>query len=53
MTVKTLLSDESGAGIIEYALLVVFIALVAVLSVELVGNSANEIFSEIGSTISN
>lgn len=48
-----LLSDETGAGMIEYAFLLIFIALVAVIAVELVGNATSQIYSNIASTINN
>jgi Flp pilus assembly pilin Flp len=41
--------DEKGASMVEYALLVVLIAIVALVAVQLAGNEVSETFSEIGS----
>lgn len=48
-----LLGDESGAGILEYGLLVLLIALVAVVSIQLFGNATGDIYSDIASTVRN
>ena len=43
-------SDEDrGASMIEYALLIVLIAIVALLAIQLAGNQVSEAFSELGS----
>jgi pilus assembly protein Flp/PilA len=44
-------SDESGQDLLEYALLVALIALVAFGAVQLAGNSVNTIFSNIASQL--
>jgi Flp pilus assembly pilin Flp len=44
--------DEKGASMVEYALLVVLIAIVALVAVQLAGNEVSETFSEIGSGLS-
>ena len=41
--------DEKGASMVEYALLVVLIAIVAILAIRLAGNQVSSAFSEIGS----
>ncbi|MGH3668277.1 MAG: Flp family type IVb pilin, partial [Acidimicrobiia bacterium] len=41
--------EEKGASMVEYALLVVLIAIVAILAIRLAGNQVSEAFSEIGS----
>jgi Flp pilus assembly pilin Flp len=41
--------EEKGASMVEYALLVVLIAIVALVAVQLAGNEVSETFSEIGS----
>jgi pilus assembly protein Flp/PilA len=41
--------DEKGASMVEYALLVVLIAIVALVAVQLAGNEVSSTFSEIGS----
>ena len=45
--------EESGATMVEYALLVVLIGLIAATGATLLGNGLNTIFSNIGSVISN
>jgi Flp pilus assembly pilin Flp len=41
--------EEKGASMVEYALLVVLIAIVAILAIRLAGNQVSSAFSEIGS----
>jgi pilus assembly protein Flp/PilA len=43
------LAEEKGASMVEYALLVVLIAIVAILAIRLAGNQVSSAFSEIGS----
>ena len=45
--------DERGASMVEYALLVVLIAIIAVLAITFAGNQVSETFSEIGSALNN
>jgi pilus assembly protein Flp/PilA len=49
--VTTWLKDEKGASMVEYALLVVLIAIVALIAVSLAGTEVSETFSEIGSAL--
>jgi Flp pilus assembly pilin Flp len=42
-------TEEKGASMIEYALLVVLIAIIAILAIRLAGNQVSSAFSEIGS----
>ena len=51
--IKGLGSDESGATMVEYALLVVLIGLIAATGANLLGNGLNILFSKIGSVVSN
>jgi Flp pilus assembly pilin Flp len=44
--------EEKGASMVEYALLVVLIAIVALVAVQLAGTEVSETFSEIGSGLS-
>lgn len=44
-------SDEKGASMVEYGLLVALIAIVALVAVALSGDELSETFSEIGSTL--
>jgi len=41
--------EDRGASIIEYALLIVLIAIVAILAIQLAGNQVSQAFSELGS----
>ena len=50
--VRRLTRDDSGQDLLEYALLVALIALVALGAVKLAGNSVNTIFSNIASQLS-
>ncbi|MGC2241867.1 MAG: Flp family type IVb pilin [Acidimicrobiia bacterium] len=45
-------SEDKGASMVEYALLVVLIAIVALVAVQLAGNQVSTTFSEIGSGLS-
>ena len=40
--------DERGASMVEYALLVVLIAIIAIVAIRLAGNNVSKTFSNIG-----
>ena len=44
-------TDEEGASLVEYALLVALIAVVAIVAITVVGNEVSENFSQIGSSL--
>ena len=46
------MQEEKGASMVEYALLVVLIAIVALVAVRLAGREVSGTFSEIGSGLS-
>jgi len=46
-------SDERGATATEYALLIVFIALVIAVGAQTLGQGINSLFSQIGTQLSN
>jgi len=48
---KCLLSDDEGQNLIEYAVLVGFIALVAVAAITSVGKSVNGVFNKISAQV--
>lgn len=48
---KSLYQGEEGAGLVEYALLVVLIALLATIGMRALGVGLNTLFSGIGSTV--
>lgn len=43
------MTDEKGASMVEYALLVVLIAIVALVAVSVAGDEVSETFSEVAS----
>ncbi len=45
----TWIQDEKGASMVEYALLVVLIAIVALVAIQVAGTEVSETFSEIAS----
>ena len=45
---KRLFSDEEGAGLVEYALLVALIAIVAIAGITALGTEIGSIFNRIG-----
>lgn len=47
--VTTWVKDEKGASMVEYALLVVLIAIVALVAVSIAGEEVSETFSEVAS----
>lgn len=47
--IVTWLEDEKGASMVEYALLVVLIAIVALIAVRLAGSEVSQTFSDIAS----
>ena len=52
MALRRLLRDETGAAMVEYALLVALIALVAIVGVSAMGTSINGQFAKISCKIS-
>ena len=51
--VKSLLTlkDEKGQGMVEYALIIVLIAIAAIVAMKFLGGSVNNVYSSAGSTI--
>lgn len=47
--VTTWMKDEKGASMVEYALLVVLIAIIALVAVQIAGREVSSTFSEVGS----
>ena len=48
---KKLISDERGQDLVEYALLLVFIALAAIAVLPTLGSAINNVFSQTSSTL--
>ncbi len=46
------MQSDRGASMVEYSLLVVLIAIVALVAVQLAGNEVSESYSEIASAVS-
>ncbi len=46
-------NDERGASMVEYALLVVLIAIVAIIAIQFAGEQVSETFGEIGEGLEN
>jgi pilus assembly protein Flp/PilA len=51
--IKHFLRDEGGATATEYALLIVFVALAVALGSQTLGQGISELFSKIGTQLSN
>ena len=51
--VTTWMKEEKGASMVEYALLVVLIAIIALVAVRLAGTEVSQTFSDIGSGLAN
>ena len=45
--------DERGASLVEYALLVALIAVICIVAIAFLGNSASKKFSTVGSSVAN
>ena len=48
---KQFLGDESGQDLVEYALLLVFLALVAIVVLPILSKAVNNVFSESASSL--
>jgi len=48
---RALVEDESGQDIAEYAVMLAVILVIVVGTVRLIGSNANNVFSQVGSTI--
>jgi pilus assembly protein Flp/PilA len=48
---KDFLKDESGQDLVEYALVLVFIALAAIAVLPMLGKAVNNVFSQSASTL--
>lgn len=49
--VTTWIKEEKGASMVEYALLVVLIAIIAIVAIRLAGNQVSDTFSQIASEL--
>ena len=50
-TLSSMLRDEEGASMVEYALLLTFIAIVALAGTKILGTNLNTLFSTVANTI--
>ncbi len=53
VALRTRLASDRGANLVEYTLLVAFIALVCVAAVSAIGDATQEPLSEVGSAVAN
>ncbi len=51
LPVRTFFSDEDGAALVEYALLVALIAIICILGVTTLGEKINTKFNDIGTSL--
>jgi|TARA_B100001013_G_scaffold35689_1_gene19170 pilus assembly protein Flp/PilA len=49
--IKRLMSEEEGQDLVEYALLLAFLALAAIVALPNLGETVNNIFSQTASTV--
>jgi Flp pilus assembly pilin Flp len=49
--IRTLLSDEQGQDIAEYAVMLAVILVIVVGTIRLIGSNANTVFSQVASSI--
>ncbi len=50
-TLKSMIRDEEGASMVEYGLLIAFIAIVALVGVKAVGTSLSTLFTNVGTSL--
>lgn len=50
--IQRFISDESGATMVEYAIMVALIAIVALLAVQTLGTKVNDTFTNVGNSLS-
>lgn len=48
---RRLLHDEAGQDLIEYALLAVFISIIAITAITSIGQSVNTLYGTVGSAV--
>ena len=48
---KALCSDESGQDVAEYAVMLAVILVIVVGTIRLIGSNANNVFSQVGSSL--
>ena len=48
MRIETILRAEAGQGLTEYALILVFVAIVAIVALKLLGNNITSVLNEVG-----
>ena len=50
---RLMLSDDRGASMVEYALLVVLIAIIAIVAIKFAGSQVSSTFSEVAQSLAN
>jgi Flp pilus assembly pilin Flp len=51
MKLKRWIQGESGASMVEYALLVVLIAIIAIVAIQIAGENVSKVFSTVGASL--
>ena len=51
--IKRFWSDESGQGLVEYALILFLIAIVVIVALRTIGTETNEVLYNVGETLKN
>ena len=50
-TLTTMLRDEDGASMVEYGLMLAFVAIVALVGVKALGNGLNTLFNNVAGSL--
>ena len=50
-TLKSMIRDEEGASMVEYGLLIAFIAIVAMVGVKALGTNLNSLFGAVANSL--
>ena len=50
-TLKSMIRDEEGASMVEYGLLIAFIAIVAMVGVKALGTNLNSLFGAVATSL--
>lgn len=51
LAIARLMDEEDGQGLTEYALILVFIAIIAIVALQFLGGKVSDVLTTVGSTI--
>lgn len=51
ITLMSMIRDEEGAAMVEYGLLVAFIAMIALVGVKMLGSNLNDLFTTVAGSV--